>query len=136
MSGNLLLIYIYNFHVLSNLLLIYICKLHWNQKVIFNPKNAILCSFFSDRTLEKKWKQWKQRLIEVRSDGSLLYRQNEDSAYKVQLDVTNIHVARVPMAFLDAAENFGIGICLSCLTVDQLQTEIRFVFTAVAAVTT
>ena len=32
MSGNLLLIYICNFHVLSNLLLIYICKLHWNLK--------------------------------------------------------------------------------------------------------
>ena len=29
MSGKLLLIYWYNFHVLSNLLLIYICKLHW-----------------------------------------------------------------------------------------------------------
>ena len=28
--GNLLLIYICNFHVLSHLLLIYICKLHWN----------------------------------------------------------------------------------------------------------
>ena len=31
MSGKLLLIYICNFHVLSNLLLIYICKLHWNS---------------------------------------------------------------------------------------------------------
>ena len=30
MSGKFLLIYICNFHVLSNLLLIYICKLHWN----------------------------------------------------------------------------------------------------------
>jgi hypothetical protein len=29
MSGNSLLIYICNFHVLSHLLLIYICKLHW-----------------------------------------------------------------------------------------------------------
>ena len=29
-TGNFLLIYICNFHVLSNLLLIYICKLHWN----------------------------------------------------------------------------------------------------------
>ena len=29
MSGKLLLIYIFNFHVLSHLLLIYICKLHW-----------------------------------------------------------------------------------------------------------
>ena len=30
MSGDLLMIYICNFHVLSHLLLIYICKLHWN----------------------------------------------------------------------------------------------------------
>ena len=29
-QGKFLLIYICNFHVLSNLLLIYICKLHWN----------------------------------------------------------------------------------------------------------
>ena len=32
MSGKSLLIYIWNFHVLSNLLLIYICKLHWNRR--------------------------------------------------------------------------------------------------------
>ena len=30
LEGNFLLIYIFNFHVLSHLLLIYICKLHWN----------------------------------------------------------------------------------------------------------
>ena len=30
-KGNFLLIYICNFHVLSDLLLIYICKLHWNR---------------------------------------------------------------------------------------------------------
>jgi hypothetical protein len=29
-DGKLLMIYIYNFHVLSHLLLIYMCKLHWN----------------------------------------------------------------------------------------------------------
>jgi hypothetical protein len=29
MSGEFLLIYICNFHVLTHLLLIYICKLHW-----------------------------------------------------------------------------------------------------------
>ena len=33
-EGKFLLIYICNFHVLSNLLLIYICKLHWNIKVV------------------------------------------------------------------------------------------------------
>jgi hypothetical protein len=33
-SGNFLLIYICNFHVLSNFLLIYICKLHWNLRYI------------------------------------------------------------------------------------------------------
>ena len=33
--GKFLLIYIYNFHVLSNLLLIYICKLHWNLNTMF-----------------------------------------------------------------------------------------------------
>ena len=32
-GGKFLLIYIWNFHVLSNLLLIYICKLHWNRWV-------------------------------------------------------------------------------------------------------
>ena len=30
-TGKLLLIYLCNFHVLSNFLLIYICKLHWNS---------------------------------------------------------------------------------------------------------
>ena len=35
LSGRLLLIYIWNFHVLSHLLLIYICKLHWNLNTIF-----------------------------------------------------------------------------------------------------
>ena len=32
-SGISLLIYICNFHVLSNLLLIYICELHWNAQI-------------------------------------------------------------------------------------------------------
>ena len=30
-GGKFLLIYICNFHVLSNLVLIYICKLHWTR---------------------------------------------------------------------------------------------------------
>ena len=34
-NGKFLLIYIYNFHVLSHLLLIYICKLHWNLNTMF-----------------------------------------------------------------------------------------------------
>ena len=34
-EGNLLLIHIWNFHVLSHLLLIYICKLHWNLNTMF-----------------------------------------------------------------------------------------------------
>jgi hypothetical protein len=34
-KGKLLLIYICDFHVLSNLLLIYICKLHWNLNTMF-----------------------------------------------------------------------------------------------------
>ena len=33
------MIYICNFHVLSDLLLIYICKLHWNRR--FNPQDDI-----------------------------------------------------------------------------------------------
>ena len=33
--GKSLMIYIWNFHVLSNLLLIYICKLHWNLNTMF-----------------------------------------------------------------------------------------------------
>ena len=34
-QGKLLLIYLCNFHVVSNLLLIYICKLHWNLTTMF-----------------------------------------------------------------------------------------------------
>jgi hypothetical protein len=34
-QGDLLLIYICNFHVLSNLLLIYTCKLYWNLNTMF-----------------------------------------------------------------------------------------------------
>ena len=34
MSGNFLLIYICNVHVLSDVLLIYICKLHWNLNMM------------------------------------------------------------------------------------------------------
>ena len=45
-EGNFLLIYIWNFHVLSNLLLIYICKLNW---MLFQKRksNAILRSLWS-----------------------------------------------------------------------------------------
>ena len=34
-SGKLLMIYIWNFHVLNHLLLIYMCKLHWNLNTMF-----------------------------------------------------------------------------------------------------
>ena len=34
-AGELLMIYVCNFHFLSHLLLIYICKLHWNLKTMF-----------------------------------------------------------------------------------------------------
>ena len=44
MSGKSLLIYICNFHVLSNLLLIYICKLHWNQGQIAQIMQNLLRS--------------------------------------------------------------------------------------------
>ena len=40
-TGNLLLIYICNFHVLSNLLLIHICKLHW--KMLNTASYKCLC---------------------------------------------------------------------------------------------
>ena len=39
MSGKFLLIYICNFHVLSNLLLIFICKLHWNSSLFLSTVN-------------------------------------------------------------------------------------------------
>ena len=46
---HLLMIYIWNFHVLSYLLLIYICKLHWNLNTMFvcqvNSLLIYLCYF-------------------------------------------------------------------------------------------
>ena len=42
MSGELLLIRICNFHVLSNLLLIYTCKLHWNLNTMFECQGDLL----------------------------------------------------------------------------------------------
>ena len=42
MSGEFLMIYICNFHVLSNLLLIYICKLHWILKGIVRREDLRL----------------------------------------------------------------------------------------------
>ena len=35
-TGHLLLIYMFNLHVLSHLLLIYICKLHMNLNMMFS----------------------------------------------------------------------------------------------------
>ena len=49
-SGNLLLIYVWNFHVLSHLLLIYICKLHWNCGAadhVFSPPRFMLDQFYN-----------------------------------------------------------------------------------------
>ena len=48
-QGKSLLIYIWNFHVLSNLLLIYICKLHWNINMTSWTKiYPRLCSTMKD----------------------------------------------------------------------------------------
>jgi hypothetical protein len=71
MSGELLMIYICNFHVLSNLLLIFICKLHWKENPLVKPfsqnmkKNAksvnafrsdyccVMCGSFADTYIPK-----------------------------------------------------------------------------------
>ena len=39
--GGMLVIYIYNFHVLNHFLLIYICKLHWNQGGAFHATTSV-----------------------------------------------------------------------------------------------
>ena len=39
-EGNLLMIYVCNFHILSLLLLIYICKLHWNRSLYVQPSSG------------------------------------------------------------------------------------------------
>jgi hypothetical protein len=48
--GNLLLIYICNFHVLNQLLLIYICKLHWNRVAPATCPPGFVCSNAGLRT--------------------------------------------------------------------------------------
>ena len=56
MSGKLLMIYICNFHVLSDLLLIYICKLHWNSNTL--DIDIIELWIRRDQDLGKR-NQWK-----------------------------------------------------------------------------
>ena len=92
MSGKLLLIYICNFHVLSNLLLIYICKFHWNKagdrdvlkdsnvdvlicldelKIILQARNSICHGlstlvellFLSFGTVERKEDRWFEEYL-------------------------------------------------------------------------
>ena len=56
MSGKLLLIYICNFHVLSNLLLFYICKLHWNLHATY-VKNMLEEAKRRKTFLAEKWRK-------------------------------------------------------------------------------
>ena len=47
-TGNFLLVYISNFHVLNHLLLIYICKLHWNLNRLNATISAVLITAEGD----------------------------------------------------------------------------------------
>ena len=66
MSGKLLMIYMCNFHVLSNLLLIYICKLHWNfLKVLI--LEWLPCSVVSYLYLWKYLYNYGMRILTIRA---------------------------------------------------------------------
>ena len=83
MSGKLLLIYIWNFHVLSLLLLIYICKLHWNLSPLVSKASAGALEFidvcstknlmrFLDKSKENGWQVVGTALEEGSIDMRLL----------------------------------------------------------------
>ena len=73
MSGKLLLIYICNFHVLSNLLLIFICKLHWNLKgVVVEIPLSEMSQFQEDADIEIQQRhEYKERQMDIRTQSIL-----------------------------------------------------------------
>ena len=71
-TGKLLLIYICNFHVLSNLLLNFICKLHWNLLPQRPPIRTLSCStgtLFTHSSNENP----PSKLMRMRLTGVLIY---------------------------------------------------------------
>ena len=72
MSGDFLLIYICNFHVLSHLLLIYICKLHWNTNSLVQRDRWFLRGRrrFWTRRRPELWQRFHDK--KIRPEWSLL----------------------------------------------------------------
>ena len=75
-QGNLLLIYICIFHILSHLLLIYICKLHWN--------------FFRWPPLQDEFRYEKQLTLETFFRSSVSHATNRYIDY----DISGIYVCK------------------------------------------
>ena len=61
-EGELLLIYICNFHVISHLLLIYICKLHWNSGCVVTVPSKRLTKL-AQKTLNGLHMKWDKKNV-------------------------------------------------------------------------
>ena len=102
-----------------------------SSKVLFES-SPLLFSQLIDGRLEKHWKSWAMRIIQIRDDGTLMYRNDKKTEnIKRVLSMKKINIVAVPVDFaamgLEKPPNFEeVGIHLDCLE-DGFYTAIKCV---------
>lgn len=102
-----------------------------SERVVFETTLPVLFSPLMERKLglALQWKAWKPRIVEVRADGTLLYRKARGSPIKAKFNIRKIKVSQ--QANNVATDNSLIqkenGIVVSCATMEGFDTFIRVI---------
>lgn len=67
--------------------------------IVYETVSPVLFSQLMDGKFEKVWRTWMPRHLEVRSDGTLIYRQTKDTVAKNTLDIKIVTITYIPASF-------------------------------------
>ena len=68
-----------------------------NSIIIYETQEPILFFQLIDGQLEKRWRSWMPRHIEIRSDGTLIYRQTKGTIATRILDIKKVRLTYIRM---------------------------------------
>ena len=70
-----------------------------DNKIIYETKTNVLFSHLVDGKFEKKWKHWTLRVLQIRDNGTLVYKYSRDAATKRVLDLKQLTITYIPVDF-------------------------------------
>ena len=99
-------IYIYNIrwiitetldHIITAMLWKSVIEEEPSLQVVYETHQPVLFSFMFEGAFEKRWKPWKLRHFEIRSNGTLVCRKIRKSAIKAKMDLTTSTFSRIAL---------------------------------------